>query len=163
LWEIRLRDLDGVGDFFGSPGASLGGGASGCSLASGAVAGQGEDGGVQVAELVFRGGGAVSAVGAGDVGGDVGADQGEHGGERDEAGAGACFCGGAGGGGRDDVVDEQQRPGLLAGEFWGVAAQRPAGASDGFLQVEERDFSQPPLMPVKNKWSLAFRRIPGRY
>jgi poly(3-hydroxybutyrate) depolymerase len=23
--------------------------------------------------------------------------------------------------------------------------------------------SQPPLMPVKNKWSLAFRRIPGRY
>ena len=31
------------------------------------------------------------------------------------------------------------------------------------VQGGEPVLSQPPLMPVKNKWSLAFRRIPGRY
>jgi hypothetical protein len=46
-------------------------------------------------------------------------------------------------------VDEQQGPGFLAGQFRGLAAQRAAGAADGFLQVEERYLNQPPLMPVK--------------
>lgn len=55
----RSLGLNGIGS------TSLGGGAPGCSLASGAVAGQCEDGGVQAAELVLCGGGAVSAVGQG--------------------------------------------------------------------------------------------------
>jgi len=46
-------------------------------------------------------------------------------------------------------MDEQQCPGFLAGEFRGLAAERAAGAADGFLQVEEGYFNQPPLMPVK--------------
>ena len=58
-------------------------------------------------------------------------------------GSSAGQGGGAGGGGGGDVVDEQQRPGFLAGEFGGLAAQRAAGAADGFLQVEERDFDLP--------------------
>jgi len=37
-------------------------------------------------------------------------------------------------------VDEQERPGFLAGQFRGLAAQRAAGAADGFLQMKERDF-----------------------
>jgi hypothetical protein len=127
------------------------------------VSGQGQYRGVQAAELVVCGGGAVSAVPAGDVGGDVGPDDGEDGGERDEPGIGSCFCGGAGCGGGGDVVDEQERPGFLAGEFRGLAAQRAAGAADGFFQVKERDFSQPPLMPLKEKSSLAHPGHPGRY
>jgi hypothetical protein len=51
------------------------------------------------------------------VGGDAGADEAEDGGERDELGIGAGLGGGAGGRGRDDVVDEQQCPGFLAGQF----------------------------------------------
>ena len=43
------------------------------------------------------------------------------------------------------VVDEQQCPGFLAGEFRGLAAQRPAGAPDGLLQMKERDFDLPSL------------------
>ena len=47
--EIRLCDVDGVGDFFGVPGSSFGGGPAGCPLASGPVAGQGDDRGVRLA------------------------------------------------------------------------------------------------------------------
>ena len=143
--------------------AAFGGGPSGCPPAAGPVARQGNDGGEQCPGLVIRAGGAVPAVRAAGIGGDMLADEGEHGGERDQPRVGAGLDGGAGGRGRDQVVDEQQGPGFLPGELGRLAAQRPAGAADGFLQVEERDFSQPPLMPVKNKWSLAFRRIPGRY
>src|SRR5271163_4000676 len=39
LREIRLCDVDGVGDFFGVPGAAFGGGPAGCPLASGPVPG----------------------------------------------------------------------------------------------------------------------------
>jgi hypothetical protein len=70
----------------------------------------------------------------------MGADEGEHGGERDEAGIEAGGSGGAGGCGGGHVVDEEQRPGFLAGQFRGLAAQRPAGTADGPLQVKERYF-----------------------
>ena len=79
----------------------------------------------------------------------MGADDAEHGSERDEVRIGAGGRGGAGGGRGRDVMDEQQCPGFLAGEFRGLAAERAAGAADGFLQVEEGYFNQPPLMPVK--------------
>ena len=78
--------------------------------------GQGDDRGVQDAELVVSAGGAVPAVPAADVGGDVVADKREDGGERDEPRVGAGHGGGAGGGGGHDVVDEQQCPGFLPGE-----------------------------------------------
>src|SRR5712672_2969407 len=83
LREIRLRDVDGIGDFFGVPGASFGGGPAGGPLASGPVPGEAEDGGVQAGQ---RGAGAVPAVPAGCLGGDVGPDEAEDRGERDEAG-----------------------------------------------------------------------------
>jgi len=145
LREIRLRDVDGVGDFFGVPGASFGGGPAGGPLASGPVPGEAEDGGVQAGQ---RGAGAVPAVPAGCLGGDVGPDEAEDGGERDEAGIESGGSGGAGGGGGGEVVDEQQRPGFLAGQFRGLAAQRAAGAADGFLQMKERDFKGKARMPA---------------
>ena len=46
----------------------------------------------------------------------MGADEAEDGGEGDAAGIGSGSAGGAGGGGGHDVVDEQERPGFLAGE-----------------------------------------------
>ena len=128
------------------PGSPFGGGPAGCPLASWPVAGQGEDRGVQAGQ---RAGGTAAAVPAGSLGSDVGADEAEHGGERDEAGVDARGSGGAGGCGGGDVVDEQQCPGFLAGQFRGLAAQRAAGPSDCLLQVKERDLNQPPLMPVK--------------
>jgi len=127
------------------------------------VAGQGEDGGVQAGQRGTGAGGAVPAVPAGSIGGDVGADEAEDGGERDEPGVEPGGSGGAGGGGGHDVVDEQECPGFLAGEFGALAAQWPAGAADGSLQVKERDFSQPPLMPVKKKSSLLRPAHPDQY
>ena len=79
--------------------------------------------------------GAVSAVRAWDVGGDVGADEARTAVNGMSRGW-SLFRGGAGGSGRDDGVDEQQCPGLLPGEFRGVAAQRRARAADGLLQVK---------------------------
>ena len=61
LREIRLRDVDGVGDFFGVPGAAFGGGPAGCPLVSGPVPGDGEDGGVQAGQGVIGAGGPVPA------------------------------------------------------------------------------------------------------
>jgi hypothetical protein len=61
------------------------------------------------------------------------------------------------------VVHEQQRPGFLPGQGGRASAQDAAGALDGFLQVQVRDFNQPPLMPVKEKSSLAYPGHPGRY
>jgi hypothetical protein len=97
------------------------------------------------------------------VRGDVGADEAEDCGEGDEAGVESGGSGGAGGRGGGDVVDEQQRPGFLAGQVRGLAAQRAAGAADGPLQVKERDFNQPPLIPLNLKSSLVRCLIPGRY
>ena len=105
----------------------------------------------------------MAAVPAGRLGGDVGADEAEDSGERDESRIQASGSRGAGGCGRGDVVDEQQCPGFLAGQVRGLAAQRAAGAADRPFQVEERDFNQPPLMPVKEKSSLAHPGHPGRY
>jgi len=124
------------------------------------VAGQGQDRGVQAGQ---EAGGPAAAVPAAGVGGDVGADEAEHGGEREEPGVEAGFRGGAGGRGGHDVVDEQQCPGFLPGQFRGLAAQRPAGAADGFLQVKERDFNRPLLIPLNLKSSLVRCLIPGRY
>jgi hypothetical protein len=124
------------------------------------VPGQGDDGAGQPVEEIA---GPVSAVAAAGIGGDVAADKAEDGGERDETGVRPGFRGGAGGGGGDDVMDEQECPGFLAGQFRGLAAQGAAGAADGFLQVEERDFNRPPLIPIKRKSSLAWRPVPGRY
>ena len=75
----------------------------------------------------------------------MGADEAEDGGERDEPGVEPGGSGGAGGGGGHDVAAEQECPGFLAGEFGGLAAQWPAGAADGSLQVKERDFDLPSL------------------
>ena len=95
--------------------------------------------------LASRAGGAVSAVPAGCLAATWDADEAEDGGERDEAGVEPGGSGGAGGSGGGDVVDEQQRPGFLAGEFRGLAAQRAAGTADGPLQMKERDFDLPSL------------------
>ncbi len=130
------------------PFPSFGGGPAGGPLASGPVPGEGEDRGVQAAQRGIGAGGPVPAVPAGSIGGDVGADEAEDGGERDEPGIQAGGPGGAGGGGGHDVVDEQQCPGFLAGEFGGLAAQRAAGAADGLLQVKERDFEGKVRMPA---------------
>jgi hypothetical protein len=155
LREIRFRDVDGVGDFFGVPGAAFGGGPARCPLASGPVRGDGEDGGVQAGQGAIGAGGPVPAVPAAGVRSDVGPDEAEDGGERDEPGVEPGGSGGAGGRGGGDVVDEEQRPGFLAGEFGGLAAQRAAGAADGPLQVKERDFDLPSL-------SIKDGDLPGR-
>jgi len=122
--------------------AAFGWGPAGCPLAAVTVPGLGEDGGEQAGEGI---GGPPSAVLAAGSGGHVAADQREDGGEGDEAGIGAGQGGGAGGGGGGHVVDEQQCPCFLPGEFRGLAAQGAAGAADGFLQVEESDFRRPSL------------------
>ena len=127
------------------------------------MAGQGEDGGVQAGQRGTGAGGAVPAVPAGSIGGDVGADEAEDGGEGDQARVDSGDGSGAGGRGRRDVVDEQQCPCFLAGEVRGLAAQRAAGTADGPLEVKERDFSQPPLMPVKKKSSLLRPAHPDQY
>src|SRR5271163_3436270 len=146
LREIRLCDVDGVGDFFGVPGAAFGGGPAGCPLASGPVPGDGEDGGVQAGQgVIGSAGGPVPAVPAAGVRGDVGPDEAEDGGERDEPGVEPGGSGSPGGCGGGDVAAEQQCPGFLAGEFGGLAAQRAAGTADGPFQVKERDFDLPSL------------------
>jgi hypothetical protein len=114
--------------------------------------GQGDDRAGQHGERVI---GAVPAVPAGGLGGDVGADEAEDRGERDERGAGAGGSGGAGGCGGGHVVDQKQRPGFLPGQVRGLAAQRAAGTADGPLEMKERDFNQPLLIPVKLGLSLA--------
>jgi len=53
---------------------------------------------------------------------------------------GPCGAGSRGGG---HVVDEQQRPGFLADQIRGLAAQRPARPADGPLEMKERDFDLP--------------------
>src|SRR6266704_2194154 len=129
--------------------------AAGCPLAAGAVLGLGEDGGEQAGEGIAGAGGPVSAVPAAGVAGHVAADEAEDGGEGDAVWVRAGLGCGAGGGGGGHVVDEQQRPGVLAGQFRGLAAQGAAGDGDGFLQVEEGDLSRPLLIPMKKKSSLA--------
>jgi hypothetical protein len=161
--EIRFLDGDGVCDFLGVAVAAFGGGPAGCPLASGPVPGQRDDLGDQCLDLAFRAGRTMPAARAAGVGGDVVSDEGEHGGERDELRGGPGFRGGAGGRGRDHVVDEQQAPGFLPRELGRLAAQRAAGTADCRLQVKERDFSRPPLMPVMKESSLALRGLPGRY
>ena len=100
------------------------------------MAGQGDDCAGQAIEGRIGAGRAAAAVPAAGVGGDVSADEAEHGGERDEPGIGPRFRGGAGGGGGHDVVDEQERPGFLAGEVRGLAAQGAAGAADSAAQAK---------------------------
>ena len=119
------------------------------------MSGEGEDRGVQADERVVCAGGTVSAVPAGSVGCDVGADEAEDGGEGDQAGVDAGGGGGSGGRSGRDVVDEQQCPCFLAGEVRGLAAKGAPRAPDGFLQMKERDFNRPPLIPLNLKSSLA--------
>jgi len=104
------------------------------------VPGLGEDGGEQAGKGIC---GPPAAVLAAGIGRHVAADEREDRGEGDEAGIGAGQGGGAGGCGGRHVVDEQQRPCFLAGELGGLAAQGAAGAADGSLQVQERDFHLP--------------------
>ena len=105
------------------PRAAFGGSAAGCALASGAVDGQGEDRREQAGERTGRAGGPVPAVPAAGVSCHVGADEAGHGGERDEAGAGSGKGRSTGGGCGHDVMNEQECPGFLAGQFRGLAAQ----------------------------------------
>ena len=128
------------------PGAAFGGWS--CRMSAGVRAGGGavaRMAAFRLASGVIGAGGPVPAVPAAGVGGDVGPDEAEHGGERDEPGVESGGSGGAGGCGGGDVVDEQQCPGFLAGEFRGLAAQRAAGTADGPLQMKERDFDLPSL------------------
>ena len=120
-------------------------------------------GGDVVDELAEGVGLEAAAVPAAGVGADSGADQAEYGGERDQVRVDAGQGARAGGDGGDHVVHEEECPGFLPGEDRGLAAEDAAGTAEGFLQVEERDFSQPPLMPVKRKSSLALQVHPGRY
>src|SRR2546429_4290992 len=69
--EIRLRDLDGVGDFLGMPDPAFGRGSSGGSLAPRTVAGQGKERAVQARQRVI---GAVPAITAATVSRELGAD-----------------------------------------------------------------------------------------
>ena len=67
----------------------------------------------------------------------------------------------AGGGDGEEGVGEQADrgpavPGCPGGD---LAAVQPAD----LLRLLVVFFSQPPLMPVKKKWSLSFRAHPGRY
>ena len=120
--------------------------------------------GGDVGEQAVEGiGGEQAAVLAAGVGADAGAGEAEHGGEGDQVRVDAGEGAGAGGDGGDHVVHEKECPCFLAGQGLGLAAQHAAGAAEGLLQVEERYFSQPPLIPVKKKSSLAFRVHPGRY
>ena len=116
-----------------------------------------------VDELAEGVGEGVAAVPAAGVSVEAGADKAEHGGERDQVRVDAGQGARAGGDSGDHVVHEEECPGFLPGEGPGLAAQDAAGAAEGFLQVEERDFNQPPLMPVKEKSSLARPGHPGRY
>src|SRR5450756_2301148 len=100
----------------------------------------GGDVGGELAEGV---GGELPAVPAAGVCADAGADEAEHGGERDQVRVDAGQGGGAGGDGGDHVVGQQECPGFLPGQDLGLAAQHAAGAAEGLLQVEERDFDLP--------------------
>jgi len=137
------------------PCATFSGGAAGGPLPAGTVPGHGEDGCEQAGQRIAGIAGPPAAVRAAGVGGHVAADQAEHRGERDEIGVDAGQRGGTGGDGGDHVVHQQQRPCFLAGQGRGLAAQDAAGAADGLLQVQERYFIRPLLMPVKWKLSLA--------
>src|SRR5712691_13028989 len=100
-------------------------------------------GGDVVDQLAEGVGGELSAVPAAGVSADAGAGEAEHGGERDQVRVDACQGGGAGGDGGDHVVDQQECPCFLAGQDFGLAAQHAAGAAEGLLQVQERDFNLP--------------------
>jgi hypothetical protein len=60
----------------------------------------------------------------------------------------------------DGLAGDLERDGALDGVGSPVAGL--AGAED-LLAVFYCDFSQPPLMPMKKKWSLSFPAHPGRY
>jgi len=83
------------------------------------------------------------------------AGEGHHGGEGDGGEAGPGRDRSFGGEDRDHVVHEEQCPGFLPGQGGRPAAQRAAGAADGFFQMQKSGFNRPPLMPVKWKPSLA--------
>jgi hypothetical protein len=108
-------------------------------------------------------GGETAAVPAAGVSVEAGADQAEHGGERDQVRVDAGQGARAGSDGCDHVVDQEECPCFLPGEGLGLAAQDAAGAAEGFLQVKERDFNRPPLIPINLKSSLVRRLVPRRY
>ena len=120
-------------------------------------------GGDVVDELAEGIGGETAAVPAAGVSVEAGADQAEHGGEWDQVRVDAGEGARAGSDGGDHVVDQEECPGFLPGEGLGLAAQDAARAAEGFLQVEERDFNRPPLIPLKLKSSLVRCLVPGRY
>ena len=139
--------------------------AFGCRTARGPfpaspVTGAADDAAQETAQGVPRAPAAVLAAG---IAPDPGADHGQDGGEADLVGAGAGEGRGAGGQRRDHVMDEEERPGFLPGQDGRPAAQDTPVTAQRFLQVQERDFSRPLLIPVKKKSSLAFRVHPGRY
>jgi len=103
------------------------------------VARLGEDVRHEQGDRVVSAGRTLTAVRAAGVSGDVAADQGQHGGERDEVWVEAGGAGGAGGERGGHVVHQQQRPGFLPGQGGRATVQDPAGALDGFLQVQVGD------------------------
>jgi hypothetical protein len=101
---------------------------------------------------------AVAAAAAGSA-----ADGFQRGGEGDPGGIEAVAGGGEDDQGADGLVDGQQGPDFLAGQVGGLAAQGAAGAEEAGLDLEVAGFNRPPLVPLKRKSSLAFRRVSGRY
>ena len=84
-------------------------------------------------------------------------------GDGDEPECGAGSIAGAladGGHGEEDAGEQADRspavPGCPGGD---LAAVQPADLLRQLVIL----LSQPPLMPVKKKWSLSFRAHPGRY
>jgi hypothetical protein len=77
------------------------------------------------------------------------------GGEGDPGGVEAVAAGGAGDQGAQGLVDGQVGPEFLAGQVRGAAAEQPARAAQGGLELGVPGLNRPPLMPVKRELSLA--------
>jgi hypothetical protein len=59
------------------------------------------------------------------------------------------------------LAGEDEQGAQQGGGFGGVEAE--AGEDPPVLEFAEAVLSQPPLIPVKKKWSLAFRADPEPY
>jgi hypothetical protein len=70
--------------------------------------------------------------------------------------------GGVGECGAQGLVGDEQGVGFLLDAVRGAGPQ-DAATEDGGLQLKVGGFSQPPLMPLKEKSSLAHPGHPGRY
>jgi hypothetical protein len=101
--------------------------------------------------------------GKGRLGGDLAADDAQGAGEGEPVRVGLCLVGGLGHELSDGVVGEQEPVELLQDEVGGAGAEDDRGPALVGLDLVEGELSQPPLMPLKEKSSLAHPGHPGRY